>query len=89
MLTSCKIWIERKVRVFQNVSTMPTVVVNKIKEEVALSSMAGAKHLGFNYASRVIILCRGASLRVVTNFKLSPKSMDELSPPLNKNPANP
>jgi hypothetical protein len=46
--------------------------------------MAGAKHFGFNYASRVIILCRGASLGVVTNFKLFPKLMDELSPPLKK-----
>jgi hypothetical protein len=36
MLTSWEIWNERNVRVFRNVSTMPTAVVQEIKLEVAL-----------------------------------------------------
>jgi hypothetical protein len=36
MLTSWEIWNEQNVRVFRNVSTMPTAVVQEIKLEVAL-----------------------------------------------------
>jgi hypothetical protein len=36
MLTSWEIWNEQNVRVFRNVSTMPTAVVQEIKLEAAL-----------------------------------------------------
>jgi hypothetical protein len=47
MLTSREIWLERNVRVFQKISFLPNVVVDRIKGEAALWSMAVAKHLGY------------------------------------------
>jgi hypothetical protein len=46
MLTSWKIWNERNARVFRNVASMPSVIVNKIKGEAVIWWTAGAKHLG-------------------------------------------
>jgi hypothetical protein len=46
MLASREIWLERNARVFQKISSMPNVIVDRIKGEDALWSLAGAKHLG-------------------------------------------
>lgn len=46
MLVSWELWLERNARVFRNFSSLPSVVVAKIKGEAALWSLAGAKHLG-------------------------------------------
>jgi hypothetical protein len=46
MLASREIWLECNARVFRKVSSLPNVVVDRIKREAALWSMAGAKHLG-------------------------------------------
>jgi hypothetical protein len=43
MLVSWEIWKEENVRIFQNTASTSNVVINKIKEEVALWSLAGAK----------------------------------------------
>jgi hypothetical protein len=43
MLVSWEIWKERSTRIFQNTASTLIVVINKIKEEVALWSLAGAK----------------------------------------------
>ena len=46
MLISWEIWSERNARVFRNVAVPPVVIINKIKQEVSLWALAGAKHLG-------------------------------------------
>jgi hypothetical protein len=43
MLISCEIWKERNVQVFRVTYTTSSYIVIKIKEEVALWSLAGAK----------------------------------------------
>jgi hypothetical protein len=45
MLISCEIWKERNVQVFRVTYTTSSYIVIKIKEEVALWSLAGAKAL--------------------------------------------
>jgi hypothetical protein len=45
MLISWEIWKEKNARVFQNEACTSNMLVNKIKEEVATSSLAGAKAL--------------------------------------------
>ena len=46
MLISWEIWSERNARVVRNVAVPPVVIINKIKQEVSLWALAGAKHLG-------------------------------------------
>jgi hypothetical protein len=46
MLISWEIWKERNVRVFRNTYTTSSFIVVKIKEEIALWSLAGAKAVG-------------------------------------------
>jgi hypothetical protein len=43
MLVSWEIWKEENAHIFQNTASTSNVVINKIKEEVALWSLAGAK----------------------------------------------
>jgi hypothetical protein len=43
MLVSWEIWKEENVHIFQNTASTSNVVINKIKEEVALWSLFGAK----------------------------------------------
>ncbi|KAF7101590.1 hypothetical protein CFC21_102877 [Triticum aestivum] len=45
LLVSWEIWKERNVRVFCNVAVPVGVLVAKIKDEMALWCLAGAKHL--------------------------------------------
>jgi hypothetical protein len=45
MLVSWEIWNERNSRVFRHFSSMPTIVVVRIKSEMSLWSAAGAKLL--------------------------------------------
>jgi hypothetical protein len=45
MLVSWEIWKERNARVFSNNAPTMAMVVNKIKDEAALWSLAGAKAL--------------------------------------------
>ena len=46
MLVSWELWNERNARIFKHVSTMPTVVFDRIKLESRSWALAGAKHLG-------------------------------------------
>jgi hypothetical protein len=46
MLVSWEIWKERNARTFKNVSTMPTIIFERIKSEARTWAVAGAKHLG-------------------------------------------
>jgi hypothetical protein len=46
LLLSWEIWSEHNARVFHNVATLHTVVVPKIRGEMALCSLAEAKNLG-------------------------------------------
>jgi hypothetical protein len=46
MLVSWEIWKERNARTFNNVSTMPTIIYDKIKLEARTWVLAGAKQLG-------------------------------------------
>jgi hypothetical protein len=46
MLASREIWLERNTRAFWKISSMPNVIVDRVKEEDALWRLAGAKHLG-------------------------------------------
>ena len=45
MLVSWEIWNERIARVFRMVSSMPNVITSRIKAEVRLWGLAGAKRL--------------------------------------------
>ncbi|PNT74032.1 hypothetical protein BRADI_1g06633v3, partial [Brachypodium distachyon] len=45
MLVTSEIWKERNARVFNNVSTLPQVLIQQIKDEGRVSALAGAKHL--------------------------------------------
>jgi hypothetical protein len=45
MLVSWEIWKERNARTFNNVSTMPTIIYDKIKLEARTWVLAGAKKL--------------------------------------------
>jgi hypothetical protein len=45
MLVSWEIWNERNARVFRNIAMLPNIVVEKIRGEAALWSLAGAKNL--------------------------------------------
>ncbi|KAM3189373.1 hypothetical protein ACQJBY_067971 [Aegilops geniculata] len=45
MLISWEIWTERNARVFRNTAIPSTVLSSKIKAEVSLWAMAGAKHM--------------------------------------------
>jgi hypothetical protein len=45
MLVSWEIWNERNARVFRKVSSMPNVITSRIKAEVRLWGLAGAKRL--------------------------------------------
>jgi hypothetical protein len=44
MLVSWEIWNERNARVFRNIAMLPSIVVEKIRGEAALWSLAGAKN---------------------------------------------
>ncbi|KAF7055568.1 hypothetical protein CFC21_063086 [Triticum aestivum] len=46
MLISWEVWLERNARVFRNSATPCMVIISKIKQEVSLWALAGAKHLG-------------------------------------------
>jgi hypothetical protein len=46
MLVSWEIWKERNARTFNNMSTMPTIIYDKIKLEARTWVLAGAKQLG-------------------------------------------
>jgi hypothetical protein len=46
MLISWEIWKERSACVFRNTYTTSSFVIIKIKEEIALCSLAGAKAVG-------------------------------------------
>jgi hypothetical protein len=46
MLVSREIWLERNAKVFRKISYLPSVVINRIRGDAALWSLAGAKHLG-------------------------------------------
>jgi hypothetical protein len=46
MLVSWEVWKERNARVFKSDASTLNMVVSKIKEEVALWSVAGATSLG-------------------------------------------
>jgi hypothetical protein len=46
MLVTWEIWNETNVRTFKNVSTMPTMIFDRIKSEGRTWVIAGAKHLG-------------------------------------------
>jgi outer membrane lipopolysaccharide assembly protein LptE/RlpB len=45
MLVSWEIWKERTARVFRNLSSTANMLLAKIREEVALWGLAGAKEL--------------------------------------------
>ncbi|KAM3365049.1 hypothetical protein ACQJBY_015046 [Aegilops geniculata] len=45
MLISWEIWTERNARVFRNTAIPSMVLTCKIKEEVSLWAVAGAKHM--------------------------------------------
>ena len=47
MLVTWEVWKERNARVFQHVCRLPNVLVEAIKAEVRLRTIAGATHLGF------------------------------------------
>jgi hypothetical protein len=51
MLISWEIWKERNAHVFRNTYTTSSFIIIKIKEEIALCSLAGAKTVG-NVMSR-------------------------------------
>jgi hypothetical protein len=55
MFTSWEILNKRNARVFCNISTMPTVVMEKIKVEASFWSVAGSKALRFDNDSRVVL----------------------------------
>ncbi|KQJ84112.1 hypothetical protein BRADI_5g18773v3 [Brachypodium distachyon] len=46
MLVAWELWKERNVRVFRNVATMPTIIMDKIKIEATNWASAGSHHLG-------------------------------------------
>jgi hypothetical protein len=46
MLATLELWKERNARTFNNVSTMPTIILDKIKLEARTWVLAGAKHFG-------------------------------------------
>jgi hypothetical protein len=46
MLVAWEIWNDRNARTFKNVSTMPTIIFDRIKYEARTWVIAGAKHLG-------------------------------------------
>jgi hypothetical protein len=46
MLIAWDIWNERNARTFKNLSTMPTIIFNRIKSEARTWVIAGPKHLG-------------------------------------------
>jgi hypothetical protein len=46
MLVTWELWKERNAWTFNNVSTMPTIIFDKIKLEARTWVLAGAKHLG-------------------------------------------
>ena len=46
MLISWEIWTERNARVFRNTAVPSMVLISKIKDEVSLWALAGAKQLG-------------------------------------------
>jgi hypothetical protein len=46
MLISWEIWKERNARVFRNTYTTSSFIIIKIKEEIALWSLVGAKAVG-------------------------------------------
>ena len=54
LLVSWEIWKERNARVFRNVAVPVGVLVARIKDEMALWCLAGAKHLCNINATRVI-----------------------------------
>uniref|UniRef100_A0A3B6FNS0 Uncharacterized protein n=1 Tax=Triticum aestivum TaxID=4565 RepID=A0A3B6FNS0_WHEAT len=45
MLISWEIWSERNARIFRNTAAPSAALVSKIKEELSLWALAGAKHL--------------------------------------------
>jgi hypothetical protein len=47
MLVTWTIWKERKARVFNNKSALPTILLQIIKDEAKLWIVTGAKQLGF------------------------------------------
>jgi hypothetical protein len=46
ILVAWEIWSERNTRTFKNVSTMATIVFDRIKSEAKTWVIVGAKHLG-------------------------------------------
>jgi hypothetical protein len=46
MLVTWELWKEWNVRTFNNVSTMPTIIYEKVKLEARNWILAGAKYLG-------------------------------------------
>jgi hypothetical protein len=46
ILVAWEIWSERNARTFKNVSTMATIVFDRIKSEAKTRVIVGAKHLG-------------------------------------------
>ena len=46
MLISWEVWSERNARVFRNSAAPSMTIISKIKQEVSLWALAGAKHLG-------------------------------------------
>jgi hypothetical protein len=46
MLVTWELWKEWNARTFNNVSTMPTIIYDKIKLEARNWILAGAKYLG-------------------------------------------
>ncbi|CAM0883761.1 unnamed protein product [Alopecurus aequalis] len=47
MLVSWELWSERNARVFRGKSTLPSIVLDRIKDETRTWAKAGAKHLEF------------------------------------------
>ncbi|KAM3318366.1 hypothetical protein ACQJBY_035855 [Aegilops geniculata] len=46
MFESWEVWNEQNTCLYRNVSSLPNVITSKIKTEVGLWGLAGAKHLG-------------------------------------------
>jgi hypothetical protein len=65
ILVAWKIWSERNARTFKHLSTMPTIVFDRIKSEAKTWVIAGAKHLGLFMA-----VCKPIFLGVVVELNL-------------------
>jgi hypothetical protein len=47
MLVSCEVWGKCNIRIFRDISSMPTFIIKKIKNEATNWEIAGAKHLSY------------------------------------------